>query len=112
MTTQTATQFFFEHAGYSTPPGREECARQMAEAEAKAREASITFEWVTDAEGCTGCECGQSDCDCASGADHETLGCIARSEKGDVLASLWGICGATHEYQRVVEAELASEAFS
>jgi len=126
MTTQQ--KFFYEHAGYSVAPGETKrqgklrSAKALAAAKTYAREQGWTYAWEYDSDGCIGCDCGSSECDCASGADHETLGCILRDSEpscydswgrptgGAVLASLWGICGATSEYKRVVEAELALEA--
>lgn len=117
MRKQTATNFFFHNAGFAYDPktetklqGRWRCARELAAAEARANVEGITFRWAYDAEPCNGCDCGSDDCACATGAEHETLGCIAETEQHKHLASLWGICGATNAYRRVVEAELAAEA--
>jgi len=119
-------QFFYDNAGYSygkgetREQGRMRCARSLAEAEVYAWDHDWVFSWEYDDNGCSGCDCGSPDCPCASGAEHETLGCILFNREqrahGNVippqiaLASLWGICEPTTEYRRVVEAELASEA--
>jgi hypothetical protein len=109
-------QFFYDNAGYSYDPKKESAkqgkynnARRMAKSERLARLAGVRFNWEYDTEGCTGCSCDSADCACSSGEPHETLGCIAVLEDGSHGASLWSICGATREYRRVVEAELAME---
>lgn len=115
----SAVRFFFSHAGYSYDPktetkvqGRWKCARALATAEKHAKTYGITFEWPYDDTPCIGCECGSNECPCFTQEPHETLGCIARGPDGEQLASLWGICGATTEYTRVVQAELAQEAIA
>ena len=117
MKRQTPTNFFFHNAGSSYTPsketrtqGRWRGAKALARAEQWARDTNCEFTWEQDNEPCIGCDCGSADCACSSGADHETLGCVLRDSDGKILASLWSICGATREYKRVVEAELAFEA--
>ena len=114
----TPYMFFKKNAGYSYGPdetpeqGRIRCARALAKAERDAHDVwNIEFQWQEDIDGCIGCDCGSDDCDCASGASHETLFCIARSGN-TTLASLSGICSPTREYARVIEAELALEAIA
>lgn len=102
--------FFKENAGYATPPGKSQCALNLARAEDYARDKEWEYTWEWDESGCIGCDCGSKTCDCSTGAEHETLGCVLKDADGYVLGSLWGICGATREYKRVVQAELASEA--
>lgn len=116
---QAAFTFFLTHAGYSYDPktetpkqGRARCARQLAKAERDARARGFTFNWDLDPEGCTGCDCGSSDCACSTAEDHETLWCWVEDENGKTLASLGSICGVDHDYRRVVEAELALEALA
>lgn len=111
--------FFYEHAGYSYDPktetaeqGRMRCAKELAEAESIASRLGWEHSWEWDDSGCSGCDCDSEDCACSSGAEHETLGCVLKDEHGKVLASLWGICGATDTYRRVVEAELSDEALA
>lgn len=111
--------FFYQNAGYSYDPktetaeqGRIRCAQSLARAEAEASERGWSFEWPWDESGCSGCDCGSNDCPCSSGSEHETLGCVLKDENGKTLESLWGICGATPTYSRVVEAELAAEALA
>lgn len=110
-------QFFYDNSGFSYDPkvetqeqGRERCAREMAEAERKSAENGWEYRWEQDDAGCIGCDCGAEDCACSSGEPHETLGCVLTDEGGEVLASLWGICGADAKYRRVIRAELALEA--
>lgn len=110
-------KFFYDHAGYSydtkteTPEqGKRRCARAMAKAEDYAAAQDWGYSWEPDQDGCIGCECQSPECDCFTGASHETLVCLLRTVDGEVLASLGGICGATPSYSRVVEAELALEA--
>ena len=113
--------FFYEHAGFSYDPktqtpdqGHRESAIRYAEAENIAmRHQAIDgwhYEWDIDREGCTGCDCGNPDCDCSSGRPHKVMYCILRDGKGETLASLFGICKPSKEYQRVIAAELALEA--
>jgi hypothetical protein len=112
-----AERFFYREAGYALRPhetegeARASGARQLARAEEWARDQGYWFEWMPDCDGCTGCECGSGDCPCCDGAPHETLGCVMLDADGGVMPySLWGVCGATSAYRRVVEAELALEA--
>lgn len=122
-----AVQFFYKHAGYSynvaqgetKEQGKRRAARAYADAEAWASREGLVYDWLYDDMPCDGCDCGSDDCDCSTGAAHETLGCVLYRpcpdhgidcKHAEVLQSLWGICGATSEYRRVVEAELALEA--
>ncbi len=112
-----AKDFFFANAGWSYNPktetkrqGKLRTARALATAEEYAKAHGWVYEWQDDPEGCSGCDCGSNGCSCAIGSEHETLGCILKDDQGNVLRSLWSICGATDDYQRVVQAELALEA--
>lgn len=98
-----AKAFFMQHAGYATPPGKEVCAENLANAEQKARDARMSFQWSDDPDGCR--ECGNK---CPG--QHRCFSCVCFSEGGGVLSSLSGICDPSDEYRRVVEAELAVEA--
>ena len=116
-TLSKAERFFYDHAGYSydaktetAQQGRIRCARAMAIAEEQAANLDWCFCWEPDEQGCIGCDCKSDDCKCSTGEDHETLCCLVRDYEGNTLASLGGICGATPQYSRVVEAELACEA--
>ena len=113
---QAAFLFFLRNAGYSYDPktetkqqGRARCARESAKAERDASALGYTFNWADDPEGCIGCDCGSPDCACSTSKPHETLWCWVEDENGKTLASLGSICGATREYRRVIEAELAQE---
>lgn len=135
-------QFFLKHAGYSWDPktqtpmqGRIQCARRLAAAERKARDAGISYQWElnpleSSAEWCEDNEDGGRNCNpystwvcraigyCGSPDDTET--CEDREykccENPRIVASLGGIdFGRDGEpwgnpYRRVVEAELALEA--
>jgi len=103
-----AKGFFYRNAGFGYDPrkesrrtGKARCAAKLARAEMFADGQGWTCEWVAD-------DCP---CECQDGP-HEAEGCILRDGQGKVRASLWGICGATAEYRRVVEAQLALEAWS
>jgi hypothetical protein len=102
-----AIAFFIENAAYGYDPktetaaqGRERGARLLAAAESLASARGWTFEWADDSQPC---DC---DCDCAETWPEV---CIARSGSGARVGCLGGICGATREYKRVVQAELALE---
>src|SRR5438270_594171 len=45
-----AERFFYEHAGYATPPGRVACAKALAKAEAKALLLGLTLTLEPDGE--------------------------------------------------------------
>ncbi len=119
---QTPYQFFYEHAGFSYDPktetveqGKRRCSKAMEAAEQEGKARGIEFNWMNDDMACSGCDCGDSDCACGNGTPHETLVCVAYAKcqccgLKVARASLGGICGATDEYRRVVEAELAMEA--
>lgn len=111
-----AYTFFLKHAGYSYDPvretpiqGRRRCARALAQAEKHAREQDWQYAWIFDEDGCIGCDCGQADCACSTGAAHESLICVLRDDIGRIRATLGSVCNPTREYRRVVEAELALE---
>jgi hypothetical protein len=122
-----AVAFFYEHAGFSYPAdadqyrmvaGQLECARRLAEAERYGREHGWEVEWEYDPEPCLVCECGSEDCPCYTRITHVTLGAVLYVTPPDpyglrvstsTVASLWGICRPTREYQRVVAAELMRE---
>jgi hypothetical protein len=113
----SAVQFFYEHAGYSYDPktetpdkGRLRGAQALAQAEEYAAAKDWGYSWDYDRAGCIGCDCDSADCACSTGEPHETLVCFLRTYDGEVLEALGGICGATPEYSRVVEAELALQA--
>jgi hypothetical protein len=109
-------QFFFDNAGHSTPPGREECARRLAQAEEKA-EAKIAagdwrYRWIAD-EGADDSWMDEEE----RAEDHCAEACLLEYRCRECgawrpLESLWGIFDADPEYRRVVQAELAQEALS
>jgi hypothetical protein len=108
--------FFYENAGYSYDPktqtpeqGRIACAKALAEAEAVGKRLEYSFEWDWD-------ECPDLSfmSDEEREQEHEVLCCrIVDPETARYsLASLCGIVDPDHNYRRVIEAELASEAIA
>ncbi len=110
-------QFFYDNAGYSWDPMKDEdqeaghvrCAISLAEAEKVAIKAGVTFEWDVD-----------TDIDSSEWRDdvepYATWNCTASYEgSGEVFAALGGVdfgpSGSPWktDYARVVEAELALE---
>jgi hypothetical protein len=118
---QAAYLFFLKHGACSYNPSKEtkrqgyaRQARQLAKAERDARALGYIFAWEIDRDGCIGCTCGNKDCACSTNKPHETLQCEMwnlgdDSHEPHIVQSLGGICEPSHEYRRVVEAELASE---
>lgn len=125
----TPYHFFLSHAGYSHDPqketpiqGRRRCARQLANAEAWARDEGLVFVWENDPD------CSPDDFDFESDKEHVrehgAVGCIlyrpcpehgTDCKHAEHLESLWGITESLDNrerdnYRRVVEAELAFEA--
>jgi hypothetical protein len=109
-----AVRFFADHAGYATPPGRMACAASLAEAECRAERVGLVYRWEED-----------QDPDWSwreeGVPDYPMLCCLVFDPRDlkHPLASLGGIdLGAegtfnSHDpYRRVIEAELASEAFA
>ena len=122
---QAPYQFFYIHAGYSYDPatetpeqGKARDAKQLAKAERRARHAGASFKWMIDS--------GASSADWI--ADNEDGGknrepwevwcCVMYDEQGTIIASLHGIDFGRDKqpwgnpYRRVVEAELAFEAYN
>lgn len=128
---RAAVAFFYEHAGYSYMPGKEFAlraerlrgARALAAAERDARALGYRVGWENDPDGCGGCDCGSRRCACSTGADHrvewayvvllhmggESSTCPAEEHEHATGVSLGGICEATPQYRRVIEAELFQE---
>ena len=117
----TQEQFFYDNAGFSYDPktetedqGRHRCAIAMAKAENEARDKLYHFVWDDDSDGCIGCECGSSECQCfvTKGKiteTHQPQYCQMLNENDDIVQSLSGICDTDAKYHRVVQAELALE---
>lgn len=103
--TREAYDFFRENAG-GIVGHNAECAIALARAEAYARAHDWTYEWEYD-DTPWECDCGERDCQ-----PNEVLGCILQDEHGNPLGSLWGIGDPDRHYRRVVEAELALEAYA
>lgn len=91
--------FFKKHAG-SIVGEAALCAFRLARAEVEAEARGFETEWVWDEE------------EYQLGDDEtppdEVLGCIVTAPNGEE-DSLWGVCDPTHDYCRVVAAELAAE---
>jgi hypothetical protein len=97
-------QFFYDNAGSSYDPlheteeqGRERGAKALARAAEQARELDWQYTWEPDV-----IEPFKDGVECEA--------CVLYDANSEILASLHGIDGATPEYRRVVEAELALEA--
>jgi hypothetical protein len=112
----TPEQFFFRHAGFSWDPatqtreqGRAACAQRLAQAEAWAHGAGVSFAWEND------WECDSSEWS-DEGPAYPQWQCIARDVHGTVIGSLgcvdFGPEGDpwSDPYRRVCEAEIALEA--
>jgi len=112
-------QFFREQAGYVVGE-RSKGALDLARAEREMKRRGWVVTWQPDNDADLS---WMSDEERAQ--DHEIYGAILwdrdpvnmlartpRERKAQQLASLWGIVDPSSEYQRVVEAELASEALS
>lgn len=103
--------FFLKHAGYSYDPktetpaqGRINTAKRLAMAERYAQDHDWSYTWEPDNDGYHSyLEAGQTVETCEF--------CVLTDDSGDVLASLGCIDDADDNYRRVVEAELALEAY-
>ncbi len=118
-------RFFYDHAGFSygngetISQGKRRCAIALAAAEAWAALNCCHFEWEDDADGypthaCVGGVWGfwhdPGDGNLMRIENCES--CTLHDDAGKVLQSLCGIWDADSNYRRVVQAELASEAYS
>lgn len=118
MTTERATDFFYDHAGWSHGPdespetGRRRCANDLTEAERVARSRGWFVRWERDAD---------ADYDDQETEWHDWPHYMATmfDLDGNVLAGLGSVMFRDREdpwsgdpYRRVVEAELALEAMS
>ncbi len=111
----SAYHFFLKHGGSSYTPatetrrqGRIRSAKTYAQAEQDARRFGLTFAWAEDWE---------ADDSWMTPEDRRenplpAESCVCRDPSGHVRAGLHGIFGATPEYRRVIEAELALEALA
>lgn len=126
-TMRRALEFFAENAGYSTPPGRMMCARDLARAEAEGSRRGWAVEWSPETD-CfcrefdSDCECrraarrgdsrnGRWECYCESAVLGEEIG-WPENPRIVWLGSLGGICSADSAYRRVVSAELMLDALA
>lgn len=124
-------RWFFKHAGYSYDPktetptqGRWRCAREAVKAEKEFHARGWTFalepdechDWSDTPDGadagcCDWCnEPLNARGECRN--EHYVYGAVLRDESGAVLASIWGVVDPDTAYERVLRAELASEALA
>lgn len=115
-------EFFADHGGYCTPPGRMVCAKSLADAETFKEWAqdngSLSIKWMEDEEGASYFE-DETDRARIEDGTYMVLGCVVTYRRplgplaGTVedVSSLWGIMvsDVSDPYCRVVEAELVSE---
>lgn len=133
MKTTTATaanrrrrqiEFFAAHAGYSTPPGRMACAKNLADAETYANDQGWEYLIMDDDERAY-CYCDNPKCPYHEGSEKDqndgwrTVAIVLYApcaehgiscKHAKALASLSGIMDPDDQYIRVVQAELAAEA--
>lgn len=131
MAKTSDVRWFFKHAGYSYDPktetpnqGRWRCARKAVRCEREyyARDWTFTMEpdechdWSDTPDGadegcCDWCnEPLNARGECST--THEVYGAVLRDESGAVLASVWGVVDPDAAYERVLRAELVSEALA
>ena len=107
----TATKFFYRHAGWSVQPGETEeeghrrTAETLAAAEQWAIERGITFTWDSDWTVGSHREFFHPDY-----PEPKTCEQVVAILDGEQVASLGCVDDATFEYRRVIEAEVAAEA--
>ena len=122
-----AFQFFMDHAGYATPPGREACALSLARAEswAKAREDAGALQYLIEDEDMDPADSFTEPDDIAFARAHPWL-CLALQAKRapcdrcglgggwETVASIGGVSvkSMNDPYIRVLKAELAHEAMA
>ena len=108
-----AIRFFQEHAGYCTPPGKMVCAKHLAIAERAAELSGAVYEWEYEQSFLAPEDLTDDAKLIEKWRENppEVMNCILRDGNGVVRASLGGIIDADANYRRVIEAELALEAF-
>jgi len=102
-------QFFLEHAGYCTPPGRAACALSLARAERDAEFHELAFRWEDDADGWSDIRCDEKRWP-GKGPRETCESCGCYDPDGVYLTGLGGIWDADADYRRVIQAQLALEA--
>ena len=110
-----AEKFFYTHAGFSYDPktepaaqGKRRCALELAEAEAYMQDMGWFCEWSDDWS--VGDHTKEYDC-YSEGGPNTCESCVLKDADGHILASLGCIDDASTAYRRVIEAELADEAY-
>ncbi len=109
-------RWMYDHAGWSDPPGREECARASALAEEKARERVATGDWRyvwKDDPYADDSWMGEEE----KREEHTAEVCLLQSRcpccgTWVTIASCGGIFDADSDYRRVMESDLALEALA
>lgn len=101
-------RFFREHGGGVVGEATRG-ALSLARAEREMQRRGWTVEWRDDPDA-DWSWLDQPGFEKEKAKEHEVYGAVLRDRRGTVLASLWGIFDPDAKYQRVVEAELASEA--
>jgi len=124
-----AWRFFLDNAGYGTPPGRVACAAALARVEARAEREEMAgrlrFVWEYDSEPVAGSFDFGDDREnerylarFGEDGDLDSMVCALQTRRND--CGQWdtqdSLCGIhilrfENKYQRVVQAELASEHF-
>lgn len=109
-------RFFFDHAGWSEPPGREACARELAAAEAWAR--GRGYRVVTEDDPYV-MDDDAGSVELVASGEYVNLVVVLVSDEyvpcpHNVLGSLGGVVVSSEDdpYVRVVGAELAAEAMT
>lgn len=99
MNLRNAFRFFLEHAGYATPPGRAQCALNLARAEREGKARGWTLEIDPDDESTR-----------EEGSPRYFFALYGSAFPGKVLACIGGVDVDGGPYARVLFAELAQEA--
>jgi hypothetical protein len=98
--TKSEKFFYDQDSNQRNEEARVTCAVSLAKAERYALDENWRFEWSEDDVPC------QHEPRCMGTPEY----CQLWDENDNILGSLSGICGATHNYRRLVQAELAQEA--
>jgi hypothetical protein len=115
-TNREAFRFFLANAGYASPPGRAACGKMLADAEQWAKDNGLETLWEPEPEPDLS---WMSDAERKREHDIEMARIVRecprhgmKCQHAETLASLGNIVDADGNYRRVIEAELALEAFA